>query len=132
MNTTSQISAILRRVLERPSRDVVGMANDLLSACQEQALQLDGQADCLRIRPLAGGSEEAIDNPFRKSVFRAIVARLAALCNERNPGSVSPYGGQGRLSVGANPSALIDVTFSNTSDEQWFKLTPLAGQREAG
>ncbi len=125
MNTTSQIPGVLRSVFERPSRDVVGLVNDLLSVCQQQTLQLDCQADCFRIRFLAG-PEEVIDNPLRKSVFRAILARLAALCNERSPDSVSPYGGKGSLSLGANPPAFFEVTFSNTSDEKWFKLTPLA------
>jgi hypothetical protein len=129
MNTTSQASGVLRSILERPSGDVVDLVNDLLSVCQEQALQLDCQVDCFRIRSLAGGSEETIDNPLRKSVFRAILARLAALCNERSLDSVCPYGGRVSLSVGANPPALFELTFSNTSDEQWFKLAPVAENR---
>jgi hypothetical protein len=127
MNTTSQITGVFRNALQCPSGDVVGLVNNLLSLCHEQRLELDWQADCCRIRPLAGGSEEVIDSPLPKSVFRAILARLAALCNERSRNSVSPYGGQGQLSVGGNPANVVHVSFANTSGEQWFKLEPLTG-----
>jgi hypothetical protein len=126
MNTTSQITGVFRSTLDRPPQDVVGLVNDLLSLCHEQRLQLDWQADWCRIRTRGGGSEEVIDNPLRKSVFRAILARLAVLCNERSDNFVSPYGGQGKLSVGDNPATLFQVSFANTSDDQWLQLTPLA------
>ena len=43
------------------------------------------------------GPLDRIDVPLQKSVVRAALARVAVLCNERIPGSVSPFGGQGRL-----------------------------------
>ena len=66
-----------------------------------------------------------IEKPLRKSVFRAILARLAALCNERSPGSVSVYGGQGEVLVGDNPLKLLRISFANTPDEQWLTLNPI-------
>jgi hypothetical protein len=93
--------------------------------CREQSLQLDWQGDRCRIRTLAGGSEEVLDRPLRKSVFRAVLARVATLCNERNPNSVSPYGGQGELSVGADPPTTFRVTFTNTTEEQKLELSPM-------
>ena len=48
--------------------------------------------------------------------------RLAALCNEQSPGSVSPYGGEGELSIGTNPSAVFRVAFTNTPGEQVLEL----------
>src|SRR5208282_5382429 len=60
---------------------------------------------------------------LRKSVFRAILARVAVLCNERSPNSVSPYGGQGEVSVGADPAMTFRVEFANTPDEQRLELT---------
>ncbi len=127
MNTTSQLSEAFCNTLANPGRGVVGLVDDLLRLCQEKGLQLDWQADCFRIRVLANGLDEIIDKPLRKSVFRAILAHLAALCNERSPNSVSPYGGQGELSVGANPAAVFRVSFANTPDEQWLKLRPVNG-----
>src|SRR5882724_2480618 len=123
MNTTSQISGALRSAFERPTRGVVGLVDDLLRVCQEQSLQLDWQTDRCRVRSLTDGSEEVRDRPLRKSVFRAILARVAALCNERKPNSVSPYGGQGELLVSTDPPAIFRVAFANTTDEQKLELT---------
>jgi hypothetical protein len=122
MNTPSQLSGALRSILERPTHGVVGLVDDLLRLCQEQGLQLDWQGQCCRVRSLGSDREEVIDVPLRKSVFRAILARVAALCNERNPNSVSPYGGNGELSVSANPPAVFRVTFANTPAEQQLAL----------
>jgi hypothetical protein len=57
-------------------------------------------------------------------VFRDVLARLAVLCNERTPNSVSPYGGQGEVSVGPNPVAVFQVDFVNSPAEQRLHLLP--------
>lgn len=64
------------------------------------------------------GSPEPIEVPIPKSAFRAILARLAALCNERAPGSTSPYGGEGELLAGGSSPAAFRVSFTNTPDAQ--------------
>jgi hypothetical protein len=122
MSTTSQVSAALRNVLECPTRGVVGLVDDLLQLCRGHGLQLDWQADRCRVRCLADGSEEVIDSPLGKSVFRAVLARVAALCNEKRPNSVTPYGGRGKLADGVHPPTVFQVSFANTSDEQWLVL----------
>jgi hypothetical protein len=116
MKTASQPTNSLRSALENPDRGIVGLVDDLLKACRGHNLQLDWQAGRCRVRFLGGNGEELLDVPLRKSVFRAILARVAALCNERSRNSVSPYGGQGELSVGANPPALFRVGFVNTPE----------------
>lgn len=120
-------TALLRNAFEHPTRGVVGLVDDLLMACREHGLQLDWQADHCRVRSAGGDWEELLDVPLRKSVFRAILARIAALCNERRPNSVSPYGGQAELLMGAgtNPTAVLRITFANTSAEQKLELTTL-------
>lgn len=122
MNTTSQLTEVFRNPFENPSRGVVGLVDDLLRLCPKQGLRLDWQADRCRIRFLNGGAEETTDVPLCKSVFRAILARIAVLCNERKPNSVSPYGGQGELSARANPPAAFRVSFANTPAEQKLEL----------
>ena len=122
MNTTSQLPELLRAALEHPERGVVGLADDLLRLCPEQGLRLEWHADQCRIHFLTGGTEEGMDVPLRKSVFRAILARIAVLCNERAPKSVSPYGGQGKLSAGGNPSVVFRVLFANTPAEQTLEV----------
>jgi hypothetical protein len=125
MKTTSQLTASLADVFEHPSDGVVGLVDDLLRLCPEHGLHLDWQAGRCRVRSLGeNGSQEVLDRPFRKSVFRAVLARIAALCNERSPGSVSPYGGQGKLVLESEPSTIFRITFVNTSDEQELTLVP--------
>ena len=144
MNTTSQLSGTLRSALERPTRGVVGLVDDLLRLCPEQGLRLDWRDERCRIRSLTGSLEELLDLPLRKSIFRAILARVAALCNERSPSSVSPYGGQGELlivteAIGGDfalgdrqvrrswPPVLFRVSFANTADEHKLELVPGPG-----
>jgi hypothetical protein len=115
---------MLGRLLAHPTRGVVGLVDDLLRLCQEHGLHLEWQAGRCRVRPRGGDWEEWIEVPFRKSVARAMVARLATLCNERTPNSVSPYGGHGQLSAGTNPPAVFTVLFTNTPAEQKFELSP--------
>jgi hypothetical protein len=130
MSTAPNLSGMLGHLLGEPTRGVVGLVDDLLRLCQEHSLQVECQAGRCRVRPPGGGWEEWVEVPLRKSVVRAMLARLAALCNERTPNSVSPYGGKGRLSAGANPPAVFTVAFTNTLAEQQFELSPEPG-REA-
>jgi hypothetical protein len=122
MSATPRFAEAIRAVLERPARGVVDLVDDLLRVCQEQGLQIDWQVDHCRVRSTASGPEEVIARPLRKSAFRAVLARVAALCNERRPNSVSPYGGEGELAVGANPATALRVSFANTPDEQWLRM----------
>jgi hypothetical protein len=122
MSATSQFSGVLRRVFDHPTGGITGLVDDLLVVCLENGLQLDWDADRCRVRSFGGEWEELIDVPLRKSVFRAILARVATLCNERTPHSVSPYGGKGELSVGANQAAVFKVAFVNTPATQKLEL----------
>jgi hypothetical protein len=123
-NNLSQFPEEMRRVFSPSGRGVIGLVDDLLALCQDRGLQLDWHANQCRVRPLGPGLQEAIDVPLPKSVFRAILARVAALCNERSPNSVSPYGGQGELTVAADSATVLRVTFTNTPDEQRLESTP--------
>jgi hypothetical protein len=127
MNTTAQLSSIIRGVLTQPTGGIVGLVDDLLLVCLERGLQLEWQADRCRFRSFGGNWEVLADVALPKSVFRAIIARVATLCNERTPNSVSPYGGQGALSVGENLGATFHVIFVNTPAIQKLELIIPAG-----
>jgi hypothetical protein len=122
MNRPFPFQEQLRRALTTPSRGVLGLVDDLLAVSREQDIRLDWQTDHCRVRFRGDGPEELIEVPLRKSVVRAALARIAVLCNERNPNSVSPYGGQGELSVGTDPVTVFRVAFANTPDEQTLEL----------
>lgn len=131
MNHPPPLSERVRRAFE-PTRDGgVGLVDDLLGLCREQGLQLDWQADRCRVRPLGARPEESTEIPLPKSVFRAVLARIAALCNERAPGSVSPYGSEGELAVGTDPPTVFRVAFTNTPGEQRLEVRRL-GDHEDG
>ena len=134
MGTSTHATAFtaLRVVLEQPHRDVVGIVDDVLKLCHEHRLELDWHENQCRVRRNGGTGHEnggtgheddVIDTPFGKSVFRGILARVAVLCNERCPNSVSPFGGKGQVFVGAEARQSMDASFANTRDEQWFKLS---------
>ena len=123
MSTTSQFSEAVQDILAHPTRGVVGVVDDLLSFCQDRCVELDWRDNCCRVRCGQGEWEELTKTALSRSVFRAVLARIAALCNEHEPNSVSPYGGEGQIAVGANPARLLHVAFANTAAEQWLKLT---------
>jgi hypothetical protein len=125
MNTTFELSEAMRCVFESPTQGVVGLVNDLLRLCPEHGLRLEWQGEYGRIRYLNGKSDETLDQPVGRSVFRAVLARMASLCNEHCPKSVSPYGGRGKLSDRADPPTIYRVTFANTTDENWLELVPV-------
>jgi hypothetical protein len=127
MNTT-QLPGTIRGILTQPTGGVAGLVDNLLAVCLEHGLQLERDAGRCHFRSFGGCWEELTDVRLRKSAFRAVLARLAALCNERTPNSVSPHGRQGELSAGANPLALFRVSFTNTPAEQKLELTTLIVQ----
>jgi hypothetical protein len=122
MNHLSPFHERLQRAFEPTSHGVVGLVDNLLGLCREQELELDWQEDKCRVRPLAAGPRVSMEIPLQKSVFRAILARMASLCNERTPDSVSPYGGEGELSVNTSPPTLFRVAFTNTQSEQRLEI----------
>jgi len=132
MSDPSPFLQLIRQVFRPTQHGVVGLVDDLLELCQEQGLQLDWHADQCRVRSIGVEPEESIEVPVPKSVFRAVLARLAALCNERNPRSVSPYGGEGELTVGVDPATVCRVAFTNTPGTQRVQLTRIQQDDRAG
>ncbi len=125
MSKPSSLSERLSRVFSTPIHGVVGMVNALLTASREQDVRLAWQAGRCQISLLKADPPDQVEVPVQKTVFRAALARVAALCNERNPNSVSPYGGLGEVTVGADPAKVIRVKFVNTPEEQILELAPV-------
>src|SRR5258708_4568783 len=129
MSTPAHFSEAFCRILQHPTGGVVGLVDELLALCGDHELQLDWQGDQCRLRSFGGEWQVLKAIPPRKSVFRTILARIAALCNERIPNSVSPYGGQCELSGDATGSAGFRITFVNTPAEQRLELMTIPGDR---
>ena len=149
--TTSQSIDLLREVLAHPARGIAGLVEELLLVCARHDLELDWRPECLRVRSRGGDWEELSGTSVRPSVFRAILARVAVLCNEFKhsdfePEPVSPYGVDGdclatlaisapdsmaclldgsnsaRSSAGVESPIEFNIQFSNTPARQSLKL----------
>jgi hypothetical protein len=120
MITGSKISESLSRIILHPNGGIVSMVDDLLAVCRDEGLRIEWQNKHCHVR--SAHLDESIDLSVSRSAFRAILARIAALCNERKPGSASPYGGQAELCLDSDPSTVFFVEFVNTAEEQRLDL----------
>jgi hypothetical protein len=102
-------------------RGVVGLVDDLLGLCRHYQLQMRFQDGHCVIRRLGAEAEESLDITVPKSVFRAAIARVAAICNEQRPESVTPYRGEGNITL-----LPPDLQCSEKSDRLWFIRHPVA------
>jgi hypothetical protein len=118
----------LESVLANSGLGVVGLVDELVAASFENDLRLGWQSGCCSLSFPGCESSDRIEVPLRKSVVRAALARIAALCNERSPDSVSPYGGQGEIAIDTDPSRAIRATFVNTHETVTLELSPAASQ----
>ena len=118
----------VHQVFRPTPRGVVGLVDDLLGLCRVHQLRLRFADGKCSIRRLGTDDADALVVPIPKSVFRAALARIAALCNEQHPGSVTPYRGESEIVVppplspnGAPPSTCY-VSFTNTPSEQQMEM----------
>ena len=128
MNNPFPLSNRLARALTTPTGGALRLADELLAASHEQDIRVGWQAGRCQVSIPSSEPPEQIEVPVQKSVIRALLARVAALCNERVPNSVSPYRGTGEVAI--DPKRVIRVKFVNTPDEQSLELSP--AWREAG
>jgi len=83
-----------------------------------EGLQLAWHANECKVHTLGSQTQDSTEVPLQKSLCRAILVRMAALCNEGSPNSISPYGGEGDLSVGTDPPAVFHEAFTSIPGEQ--------------
>ena len=65
--------------------------------------------------------------PLPRAAFRTVLARIATVCNEYSPNAVTPYGGEGLLTVEGPPPTVVRVAFVNTPNEQRLEVRRNAG-----
>ena len=119
MSDQVSLAERVSRALTASDRGVLGLVDELLAAALEHDLRLEWQAGKCRVH----FSDGQVEAPLPKSVFRAVLARIAALCNEQTPDSASPFGGQGEVMNVEEPGHAVHAAFVNTPDEQWLELT---------
>jgi hypothetical protein len=126
MNSAVTLADALAKAFDPPPSGFVGIVDNLLHLCRGGDLELAWRLNACHVRIRRGAVEETLDLPVRKGVLRAMLARVAALCNQCQPGSVSPYGGRGEIHLGAGPQALFSADFVNTAAEQSLRLADLS------
>jgi|GEM_PF-4624524 len=84
---------------------VVGFVSRLLTECHDHYWELDWrQPDQCTFLGIDTGTEVTIEVPFRPSVFRATIARVAALSDEI--------------------AATFRIAFSNDPNDLWLTIKP--------
>jgi hypothetical protein len=106
-----------------PTRGMVGVVDDLLAGCPADGVRLAWADGACRISRRSATAEDAVTVAIARPVLRALIARIAVLCNEHIAGSVTPYGGIGVL---AGPDVPFRAEFANTPSDQWLDLSRLA------
>ncbi len=128
MNTSIHFVERVQDAFRPSPRGVVGLVDDLLGLCRVHQLRINFQDSHCIVRRLGTDTGDALEVPLPRSVFRAALARIAALCNKRNPHSVTPYGGEGEVIVPAPvsencvPPSTCYVSYSNTPSDQRLEL----------
>ena len=136
MTTSLSLSSRLQNALSNTSNGVVGVVDELLKVSRDFALKLHWASGRCRVVAVEdGGSDHACEVALPRSVFRAILARVATVCGEQMATTVSPYGGEGELIIGDDkPPQVLRVVFVNTTDDQRLELSkarpPISSQEE--
>lgn len=123
MNTmTTQATEAILDVL-RSAIGVVDLVDGLFSACVKEGrgIRLQWRTGGCFLRP-DGEPELLLETLRTKSQFRAVLARVAVVCNDRCPNSVSPHFGRVTLPSAANDSQVIRVFLVNTPEKQSLQI----------
>jgi hypothetical protein len=118
----------LQRAFAPTQRGIAGLTEQLLAACVGGNVEFERVEDRCVCRWTVSGDIQEAPAPVPPAAFRTILARIAVLCNQRNPNSVTPYGGQGLLALKGPPSTVFQVTFVNTPNKQQMTLKSLGAE----
>ncbi|MGL6097925.1 MAG: hypothetical protein ACRC7O_19255 [Fimbriiglobus sp.] len=119
---------LIQKAFRPTPRGVVGFVEDLLDLSLVHQLRFGFTEGHCSVRRLGADHADTLTVPLPKSVFRAALARVAALCNEQHPGSVTPYGGEGEVALpppfspNGSPPSTCYVSFTNTPTEQQLEM----------
>jgi hypothetical protein len=118
----------LRRAFAPTQGGIVGLTEQLLAVCVGGDLEFERVENRCVCRWTVSGAIQEATVPLPPAAFRTILARIAVLCNERSPNSVTPYGGEGQLALKGPPSAVFNVAFVNTPSKQHMKVRSLGAE----
>ena len=128
MIPSTTIQGFLQHAFAPTKRGIVGLTEQLLEACVGREVVFKRVGDTCVCRWDENGETHEAPAPLPPAAFRTILARIAALCNEHRPYSVTPYCGEGLLAI--NGCQSLRVAFVNTTSEQQLKVGPEADRDE--
>ena len=102
---------------------IVGVVDRLLIVSSECKLTFDWDNGDCRIR---SANMDEVNIPMRVSLFRAMIARVAAIVSEQTTDSISPYQGDGTITLDDPPEAAITVTYRNNPGDLLLMIAPKA------
>ena len=112
----------LRRAFAPTQGGIVGLTDQLLEACVGSDVEFKRVGNrCVCNWTVNGETKEDV-MPLPPAAFRTVLARIATLCNKYSPKAVTPYGGDGLLTVEGPPPTVVRVAFVNTPDERRLEL----------
>ena len=104
---------------------ILDLVDDMLARCVNDQVRIVWCPGTVTEYPLSGRSPTSYEITLRNSAFRAVMARMAALCDRPDSEALSPYGGRGEFTDPRWPRVRFSVQFTNTPDEQRLELTPI-------
>ena len=127
--TQMNITKTLKELLNAGANcevDVVKFSDELMQLCAEHELRLRLEPSQCVVES-SGGKEsiDVIENPMRRSQFRAVLARIGAICSECSNRIMTPYGGDWEVSYSGDQSRRIRVSLHNTPNAQFVELEAL-------
>jgi hypothetical protein len=125
VSPSQPVQDCLRQAFATTPRGVVGLTEQLLGAFVGGDVEFERVGDHCVCRWSDSGDIQEATVPLPPAAFRTILARIAVLCNERSPHSVTPYGGKGLLTVNGEAEAFFQVAFVNTPEKQRLELKSL-------
>ena len=131
MIASQTIDDCLRRAFAPTQNGIVGLTEQLLAAFMDRDVKFERARDQLICRWTGNGDTQEATMPLPPAAFRTILARIAVLCNEHSPNSVTPYGGEGLLAVRGPCTTVFQVAFVNTPNQQQLELKSLGAEAGA-
>ncbi len=104
---------------------ILDLVDDMLARCVNDQVRIVWCPGVVTEYPLSGTSPTSFEVTLRNSAFRAVMARMAVLCERPDSEPVSPYGGRGEFTDRRWPRVRFSLQFTNTADDQRLELTPI-------
>ena len=122
MIRAASLTETLLELLTAPrAGGVLALADELVNYCLGHQVSLTITTGNCVVVDAHNQQKEVVPITLSKVMFRALIARFAALCSSAK--TMTPYGGTGQIEL-PDHSLILKVALKNTIDHQWLELVP--------